>query len=66
MRDGGKQSGKCVNEVFYKIMKRMLDVVYVAVSVLLLCVPMLIIAILIKLTSQGPVLHWSDRIGKDF
>ena len=26
---------------------------------------MLIIAVLVKLTSQGPVLHWSDRVGKD-
>ena len=65
MRGGGQQSRKCVNEVFYKIMKRILDVVYVAVSALLLCVPMLVIATLIKLTSQGPVLHWSLRIGKD-
>ena len=32
---------------------------------LLLLVPMLIIAVLVKLTSQGPVLHWSNRIGKD-
>jgi O-antigen biosynthesis protein WbqP len=43
----------------------MLDVVYFVVSVLLLCVPMLIIATLIKLTSHGPVLHRFLRIGKD-
>jgi O-antigen biosynthesis protein WbqP len=24
---------------------------------------MLIVALVIKLTSRGPVLHWSDRIG---
>jgi len=46
-------------------MKRILDAIYAGTMALLVCVPMLIIAVLIKLTSQGPVLHWSDRIGKD-
>ncbi len=27
-------------------------------------VPMLFVAILVKLTSKGPVLYWSDRVGK--
>jgi O-antigen biosynthesis protein WbqP len=34
----------------------------------LLCVfaiPILFIAVLIRLTSTGPVLYWSDRVGKD-
>jgi O-antigen biosynthesis protein WbqP len=46
-------------------MKRMLDVIYAGSSMLLLSVPMSIIAVVVKLTSKGPVLHWSDRIGKD-
>lgn len=54
-----------MNEVFFKIMKRVFDVVYAVTLILLLCVPMLVIAVLIKLTSRGPVLHWSDRVGKD-
>jgi O-antigen biosynthesis protein WbqP len=28
-------------------------------------VPMLLIAILVKLTSPGPVLYWSDRVGRN-
>jgi O-antigen biosynthesis protein WbqP len=56
---------KCVREVSYKIMKRMLDVFLSGIIILLLCVPMLIIAMMVKLTSKGPVLHWSKRIGKD-
>ena len=28
-------------------------------------VPMIIIAFVIKLTSKGPVLYWSDRVGQD-
>jgi O-antigen biosynthesis protein WbqP len=54
-----------VNEVFYKNMKRMLDVFYAGILAILLCIPMLIIAVLVKLTSKGPVLHWSNRIGRD-
>ena len=30
-----------------------------------LCLPMLVVAVLIKLTSAGPVLYWSDRVGRD-
>jgi O-antigen biosynthesis protein WbqP len=46
-------------------MKRMFDVFCAGSLILLLSVPMSIIAVLVKLTSKGPVLHWSDRIGKD-
>lgn len=44
-------------------MKRICDVL---LSLLLLCflsVPMLLIALLVKLTSPGPALYWSDRVG---
>jgi O-antigen biosynthesis protein WbqP len=46
-------------------MKRMFDVIYAGILAVLLCIPIFIIAVLVKLTSKGPVLHWSDRIGKD-
>jgi O-antigen biosynthesis protein WbqP len=45
--------------------KRALDIVLSLVAVLLLAVPIAIVAILVKLTSPGPVLYWSDRIGRD-
>ncbi len=44
-------------------MKRIFDVV---LSLLLLCffsVPMILIALIVKITSEGPVLYWSDRVG---
>ena len=45
-------------------MRRAIDVI-VALSVLLLMSPaLLVIAILVKATSKGPVLYWSDRIGQ--
>lgn len=46
-------------------MKRIFDF---TISLFLLVVfgsPMLIIALLVKVTSRGPVLYWSDRVGKD-
>lgn len=46
-------------------MKRIFDCI---VSLFLLGIwgfPMLIIALLVKATSRGPVLYWSDRVGKD-
>jgi len=51
--------------VFYTIIKRSLDL-FAAVSLLLvLIVPMIIIALLVKATSEGPFLFWSDRVGAD-
>lgn len=45
--------------------KRLFDFLLVAVSAILFLVPMFVIALLIKLTSRGPVLYWSDRVGID-
>ena len=46
-------------------MKRVFDVLLVIFSGLILLVPIVIVAILVKLTSKGPILYWSDRVGKD-
>ena len=44
--------------------KRVFDVV-VALPLLLVSLPfLLVLALLIKGTSKGPVLHWSDRVGR--
>ena len=32
---------------------------------MLLAIPMLMIAIVVRLTSKGPSLYWSDRVGKN-
>jgi len=44
-------------------MKRTSDLVVAIIWLILLSIPMLFIALLIKLTSKGPILFWSDRIG---
>lgn len=44
-------------------MKRIFDIVAAIAFSIFLVIPMLFIALLIKLTSKGPVLYWSDRVG---
>ena len=46
-------------------MKRLFDLILAILLILLLLIPFLLIAILIIVTSKGPVLYWSDRIGKN-
>lgn len=45
-------------------MKRVFDIFASAYLLIVLCLPMLLVAIAIKLTSRGPVLYWSDRVGR--
>lgn len=46
-------------------MKRTFDLLLSSILLLLLSVPMIIVGLLVRLTSAGPVLHWSDRVGRD-
>ena len=46
-------------------MKRLFDFILALLLLLLLMVPMSIITIVIKLTSRGAAIHWSDRVGKN-
>ena len=44
-------------------MKRIFDLILSFCLVLILSVPILLIAGLVRLTSKGPALYWSDRVG---
>jgi len=44
-------------------MKRAADLFLAFFLLVLLSVPMALIALVIKLTSRGPVFYWSDRVG---
>ena len=46
-------------------MKRMFDFSLAAILVLFLFIPFIIVAAMVKFTSAGPILYWSDRIGKN-
>jgi len=46
-------------------MKRLFDLLASVFLLLVLSFPLLLIAILIRLTSKGPSIYWSDRVGKD-
>jgi len=46
-------------------MKRFFDFFLAVVTAILLSVPILFLVILIKLTSAGPAIYWSDRVGRN-
>lgn len=46
-------------------MKRLFDFTWSLLAILVLAIPMLIVALLVRLTSQGPILYWSDRVGRN-
>jgi len=45
-------------------MKRLFDIVLAIIISIVFSFPMLIIVLSVKLTSKGPMLYWSDRVGK--
>lgn len=46
-------------------MKRFCDVVLGLAALCVLALPLLLVALAVRLTSPGPVLYWSDRVGKN-
>jgi O-antigen biosynthesis protein WbqP len=46
-------------------MKRLFDIFLFVCGMLFFALPMLLIALLIMVTSPGPILYWSARIGKN-
>ena len=45
-------------------MKRLFDLMLAALAGVCLLVPVLLVAMLVRFTSRGPVLYWSDRVGR--
>jgi O-antigen biosynthesis protein WbqP len=46
-------------------MKRLVDLVLASLAGLVLLLPVVGVALLVRLTSTGPVLYWSDRVGRN-
>jgi O-antigen biosynthesis protein WbqP len=46
-------------------MKRLFDFTLAAIASLILLLPIVFVAIAVKLTSRGPAIYWSDRVGRN-
>lgn len=46
-------------------MKRIFDLVLALFAASILLVPILLVALAVRLTSKGPALYWSDRVGRN-
>ena len=46
-------------------MKRIFDLLLVSAALVVVTGPLLLVTLLVKLTSTGPVLYWSDRVGRN-
>lgn len=45
-------------------MKRLFDLLLALFAAVILAVPVIVVALMVKLTSPGPALYWSDRVGR--
>ena len=49
--------------MYRSFLKRLFDIVLSGVALLILAFPMLILALIVKLDTRGPVLFWQKRVG---
>jgi len=49
----------------HRLQKRIFDLHIALCAVFLLSLPILFVGILVKMTSSGPTLYWSDRVGRN-
>lgn len=46
-------------------MKRLFDLLLAVLAAMILALPLLLVALAIRLTSAGPALYWSERVGRN-
>lgn len=46
------------------MLKRLLDILFSLVALLILALPIGLLSLAVRISSPGPVLFWSDRVGK--
>ena len=46
-------------------MKKLFDLIISLCMVPIIFVPVLVLAVFVRMTSKGPALYWSDRVGED-
>ncbi len=48
----------------FQTMKRLADLILALIASCLLLVPVIIVSLMVRFTSRGPVIYWSDRVGR--
>jgi len=46
-------------------MKRVFDLAVAVFAAVILLIPVVLVAALVRFTSKGPILYWSDRVGRN-
>jgi O-antigen biosynthesis protein WbqP len=60
-----KDFGVCAQMDWLIVMKRLVDCVLVVLVSMILLVPVILVWLAVRLTSPGPALYWSDRVGRN-
>lgn len=47
------------------MMKRAFDICLASLATVLLAIPIVAVAIMVRCTSAGPIVYWSDRVGRN-
>ena len=50
---------------FVTVAKRSFDIVFALIAIVVSAIPLMAIAMLVRFSSSGPVLYWSNRVGRD-
>lgn len=45
-------------------MKRTLDILLALIALVILLLPIVVVALMVRVTSPGPIFYWSDRVGR--
>lgn len=46
-------------------MKRFFDLTLAFITLVILALPLMLVGLVVRLTSVGPIVYWSDRVGRD-
>ena len=58
------ETPKSLFPIGYDQLKRFLDLIIALVILVVTAVPLCLIALLVVLSSKGPAIYWSERMGK--
>ena len=53
------------NKILYQMIKRIMDIALSIIAILIFIIPFIVIFFLIKFSSKGDAIYWSERIGQN-